>query len=431
MMKNRAKIEWSGIKRVLSTLAIPFMLLPALIKAQTTREEFLGNISHSGGILQSYLFVETQATPAPEGYKPFYISHYGRHGSRWLTSAENYNRPKEILGEAHQANKLTALGASLSERVNIVAADAEKRYGDLSALGVIEQKNIAERMFRSFPEVFSTKNGRACHIYSRSTVVPRCIISMAANNERLKELNPDIVITREATNKNTYLNAEYKTANKDVIDAICHDFLNKHFDAQRFLSTLFSDTLYAKEHVTNPAVFVSDIFQIAGDLQDMDHLNISLYDIFSQDDIFTLWQATNIERYYHFTGKEAKEGAKSLMKNILDCADSTIANGHISADLRFGHDSYISPLLALMDINELYDQKPDPENIYKVWSDFKVTPMATNLQIVFYRNSKTGDIIVKILHCEQEAKIPVPSDMAPYYHWKDFEAYYRKIISRG
>lgn len=23
-------------------------------------------------------------TPAPKGYKPFHIEHYGRHGSRWL-----------------------------------------------------------------------------------------------------------------------------------------------------------------------------------------------------------------------------------------------------------------------------------------------------------------------------------------------------------
>ena len=29
-------------------------------------------------------------TPVPEGYSPFYVSHYGRHGSRWMTSDERY-----------------------------------------------------------------------------------------------------------------------------------------------------------------------------------------------------------------------------------------------------------------------------------------------------------------------------------------------------
>ena len=26
-------------------------------------------------------------TPPPAGYEPFYIDHYGRHGSRWLSTA--------------------------------------------------------------------------------------------------------------------------------------------------------------------------------------------------------------------------------------------------------------------------------------------------------------------------------------------------------
>ena len=29
-------------------------------------------------------------TPAPQGKKPFYISHYGRHGSRYLSNRKGY-----------------------------------------------------------------------------------------------------------------------------------------------------------------------------------------------------------------------------------------------------------------------------------------------------------------------------------------------------
>ena len=431
MASIKIKTELCGVKKLFAAMAILVMLLPVLVDAQTTKEEFLSNIQHAGGVLQSYIYVKTQLTPAPEGYKPFYISHYGRHGSRWLTTVEYYNRPEKIFREAFQADKLTDLGASVYKRIQALAADAENHYGDLSPRGVVEHKEIAERMFRSYPEVFSTKNGRACNIYSRSTVVPRCIISMAANNERLKELNPKIAIIREATNKNTYLNTEYKTAGKDSLEAIAYDFLNQHFNLRAFLATLFSDTLYVKEYIKNPTALVLNIFQLAGDRQDLDHLRIDLYDIFSKEEIFTLWQTLNIKWYYDFNSQEAKESSKSLLRNILDCADSAITCGHISADLRFGHDSYISPLLALMGVNKLYDRKPDPENIAQAWSDFKVTPMAANLQLIFYRNGKTGDVIVKILHCEKEAKIPVPTDKAPYYHWRDVKAYYTQIIGRG
>ena len=425
------KTERCSMRRKCAATAISFMLLPVLVWAQSTKEEFLSNIHHAGGILQSYIYVNTQLTPAPEEYKPFYISHYGRHGSRWLTTAGYYNRPEKIFREAFEAGKLTELGASVYKRIQAIAADAQDRYGALSPRGVVEQKEIAERMFRSYPEVFSSENGHTCTIYSRSTVVPRCILSMAAHNERLKELNPKIAITREATNRNTYLNTEYETAGKDSLEAIAWNFLNQRFNMRVFLSTLFSDTLYVKEHIENPTALVINIFQIAGDLQDLDHLNIDLYDIFSKEEIFILWQTVNMKWYYDFNSREAIESSKSLLRNILDCADSAITHGHPSVDLRFGHDSYLSPLLAIMGVNGLDAPRPDPENIDKVWSDYKVTPMAANLQLIFYRNERTGDVIVKILHCEKEAKIPIATDRTPYYHWKDIKAYYEQMIGRN
>ena len=191
-------------------IALLLLLLPVVVQAQTTREEFFSDRRHSAGIYQQYIFVQSPATPPPDGYKPFYISHYGRHGSRWLSSPDAYNDPLAILTEAHDAAKLTPWGESLYQRVKCAADNAWNRYGDLSGRGAIEHRAIAERMFFSFPELFSTEKGGECNIYSRSTTVPRCILSMAANNERLKELNPGIKIKREATERNNYLNNYYR-----------------------------------------------------------------------------------------------------------------------------------------------------------------------------------------------------------------------------
>jgi hypothetical protein len=252
---------------------------------------------------------------------------------------------------------------------------------------------------------------------------------MAANNERLKELNPEIEIDREATAKNSYLNNDYKNTNGDTVSAVRRSFILKNFNMGHFISSIFADTVYAKGLIKNPVAFVSDIYDMVADLQDMDHLKISMSDVFSRDDLFLLWQASNFSRYSSFTSKAAKESAKKLLKNILDCSDRTIKNNDISADLRFGHDSYISPLLALMDISGSNVHEYDPEKVSQIWSDFKVTPMGVNLQLIFYRNDMTGDVIVKILHCEKETKIPVVTDIAPYYHWKDFKAYYEKKLA--
>ena len=39
-------------------------------------------------------------TPAPEGKRPFYISHYGRHGSRYLSNRKGYDIPCNYLKSA-------------------------------------------------------------------------------------------------------------------------------------------------------------------------------------------------------------------------------------------------------------------------------------------------------------------------------------------
>lgn len=437
-----------------------FILFSSVAQAQTTKEEFLSDPHYASGVYQIYKHVETSATPAPEGYKPFYISHYGRHGSRWIHSAESYTYPQNIFREAHNAKKLTALGECVFQRVDIAAKDAFKRYGDLTPLGVEEHRGIAQRMYFSYPEVFSTENGRECNIYSRSTVVPRCILSMAANNERLKELNPNIKITREAAERFTYLNNSYKNAKSDSTYAIRNSFIKDNIDVDKFASAFFNDQAYAKKSVEDPVAFIRIMHLLAADLSNVPYLNISLLDLFSEDELFTLWQAFNMVMYYNtgpstVNGKVAMDSSKLLLSNILECADSAIALGNISADLRFGHDSYIIPLLALMDIEGMNAQENDPNNFYKVWSDFKVSPMAANIQLIFYRNDNpqeenvgkgsnsgekndnygesrgnSADVLVKILHCENEVTIPVASDIAPYYKWQDVKAYYNQKLKK-
>ena len=48
--------------------------------AQTAREQIAAMPERAGGIYHSYEYLPGPAVPAPKGYVPFYISHYGRHG---------------------------------------------------------------------------------------------------------------------------------------------------------------------------------------------------------------------------------------------------------------------------------------------------------------------------------------------------------------
>jgi hypothetical protein len=72
----------------------------------------------------------------------------------------------------------------------------------------------------------------------------------------------------------------------------------------------------------------------------------------------------------------------------------------------------------------------DPVDPYKVKYCYQnwQTCMASNIQLVFYRGDDGQDVLVKCLLNGKEAKLPVPTDNAPYYRWADFCSYFNALI---
>ena len=93
----------------------------------------------------------------------------------------------------------------------------------------------------------------------------------------------------------------------------------------------------------------------------------------------------------------------------------------LSASLRFGHDSYIMPLLALLNVEGTSARVENLRKLGAFWSVEKVSPMAANIQFIFFRNSDTGDVRVRVLHNELDAKLPLAG--GPYYPWKELKKY--------
>ena len=52
------------------------------------RQEIHENHLLSASNFLAYIDPTEALTPAPKGYEPFYLTHYGRHGSRWLIGHE-------------------------------------------------------------------------------------------------------------------------------------------------------------------------------------------------------------------------------------------------------------------------------------------------------------------------------------------------------
>ncbi len=403
------------------------------IHAQTTINDIESTPGKAGGVYYAYPGPPSVQTQAPKGYKPFYISHYGRHGSRYLISDKDYLRIIERLRDAKEHNALTPLGENVLSRLDTVWLEANGRGGELSPLGARQHHDIACRMYKANQSVFEGLP----EITAKSTTVMRCAHSMFAFIEGLKELNPKLFIPRESGYRAmNYLNyhspesGKYSGTDGDWYQD-WRKFRYEMTQPDRLMASLFSDSTYIRRRV-DPVETMWDLYWVAVDMQNME-TPITFFDIFTSDELYRLWQVFNFNFYacnssYPLANGTHVDNAKNLLANILETADEYIVQRKNGATLRFGHDGNIIPLAALMQLDSCYSDQIDPYKLASDYADYKISPMGANLQMIFYRDNK-NDILVKILLNETEKHIPVTTDNFPYYRWEDVRKFYRQVLA--
>ncbi len=342
---------------------------------------------------------------APAGYKPFYISHYGRHGSRWMESENRYRRLEEYFSDR---DNLTREGREVARKIRAVCRDAAGRAGMLTPLGAAQHREIAGRMFAAYPEVL----GGSADVQARSSVVPRCVESMEAFTLRLRELNPGLRITTDA--RQEFM--EYIAPGTRELNAYRSSVRVPLFASpDRLAAALFKDP----SRIGDPRMLMLDLHTTASDMQDIP-LDVDLFPIFTKSELLALYEYNN-RRRLELNGDDvrmqglAAAATVPLWDNIRDEADSALTLDHPTATLRFGHDTYLLRLLAFL-------QMEHPRGLDKT------SPMAANLQMVFYRGG--GPVLVKFILNEKEARVPVPTSNWPYYKWDDVRQYYETRVER-
>lgn len=414
-----------NIKRYIA-YAVTVLMGASTAWAQTTRQEMYADPEQNSGLYYVYPDAPGVQTKAPKGFKPFYISHFSRHGSRWLADPKDYTIPLNTLRAADSAGVLTPLGQDALKRLEIVCADASGREGELSPLGERQHRGIAGRMYAHYGQAFS----KGAVVTARSTQVHRCMLSMAYFCDRLKESEPGLEISRDASMRDTWFlmsgNPEYNeyVASHDISFG---DYRASTVHPDRFIASLISSQEFIDRRVDKADVY-KRMFAIAQDMPNTE-LDIRFYDLFQPEEMFDLWQGHNAW-FFTLTGPNPLAGEmayrKSLgpLKHILDTAEEYICNGRHGATLRFSHDAYLVPLCTALRLSDCMGGSSDPKEVHKYWCSHKISPMAGNIQIVFFRN-KAGDVILKFLHNEVEVGIPAETDMYPFYRWEDVKKYYQ------
>ena len=312
-------------------LIITVVLLCAAIglQAQDVQEEIRDNIHKTAAHHYAYPGpVQARLTPAPEGKKPFYISHYGRHGSRYCTTKEQYTKPYDVLAKADSLGKLTALGRDVMRRVATLGEEANMRWGELTPLGAQQHRQIAKRMFERFSEVFEGDP----YIDAKSTPVIRCILSMENALTQLLTMNPRLRIRHDASNHDVYyMKYDDKALKAHRMDSAVmvryQEYLDEYDHSEALMKKLFNDMTYVGEQV-DARQLADALFQLASNIQNTEsRKKITLYDLFSDDEIYEMWKVRNMAWYIKYgrcmlNGGKQPYAQRNLLRKMIEENDS-------------------------------------------------------------------------------------------------------------
>jgi hypothetical protein len=382
--------------------------------------------------------IPNNLTPAPKGKHPFYISHYGRHGSRYINRRSGYEIPYKMMAQANNVNELTPTGIQVFKEMNIILEDSEDRWGDLTSLGKRQHRQIAQRMISRFPEVFAD----SANVSARSTVVPRCIMSMESAIVELAQHNPRLNITMDASKSTQwYMNHQdpllRSSQLKPEAQKAYDDYIASRMGNSRLMELLFKNPDVIEELV-DESNFNYYLMKMGLFLQNTHSEYVTfLNSLFTTKDLYNMWQIDNVLWYLQYgfcplNGGNYPYSQRYLLRQMIADADSCIRLERPGVQLRYGHETVLLPLVCLLGING-YDLKTTnlDEIEERGWWSSSVFPMGSNIQFIFYRrDSKDKDVLFKVLLNEQEARLPLQTDCAPYYHWKDFRRYCLNKLDR-
>ena len=377
-------------------------------------------------------------TPAPAGKKPFYFSHYGRHGSRYISSRSGFDIPFKMVALADSLNELTPTGQRVYQEMKLVMQDTEGRWGELTGYGRKQHRNIARRMARNFPEVFHP----GARVQAYSTVVPRCIESMGTALIELLQEEPTLQVSQESSQRNQwFMNYQDRELRRQQmtpqIRKVYNEYITKYMGNTRLMELIFKNPDIVEEVVDegqfNYYLMKMGLFQLNTHL----YRNTYLLDIFQTDELYRMWQIDNALWYLQqgackLNGGRQPYSQRHLLRRIIADADSCIRLADPGAQLRYGHETVLLPLVCLIGING-YDLETDDFSQLeaKGWWCSSVFPMGSNLQFIFYRSGlDDSDVLFKVLLNEEEARLPIQTDCAPYYHWNDFRTYCLNKLDR-
>ena len=390
---------------------------------EDVREKVRSDRALAAGLDAVYDMSPKASTPAPKGYEPIFVEHYGRHGSRYAYTARAYTVPLRCLRAADAAGNLTEYGKDIYGQLSRFWEKAQHQVGDLTPLGWEQHRWIAANMVESFPSAF----GKGSSVDACSSASTRSIVSMSSfcasvareapeTEIYAHQSNLDIQATRPNMGKNPFRYKGPDTAfpYKESPEQF---FLRKFPNYNDALGRLFKDPAAGLGSRSAYDFFFNLYMLVAGMNSLPEEARMDLDGLLTDEEFAILWETDNYERYREYL--PYRLSCSSIVDDIIAKADGRLSEGKRGADLRFGHDHVVMALLMIMNLDGFGYIPADADDLVKSFHTF-CSPMAANIQFVFYapRKNKPGDVLVKVLLNGSEARLgALESVSGPYYEW--------------
>ena len=366
---------------------------------------------------------------APSGYKPFYISHYGRHGSRYAWNPDTYTLIRDVFKKAEEKDILTPYGKEFAKKYMDFWEVPYINSGDLVPLGYDQHLAIGTFVYEQFPQVFKGRK----KVDALSSTGQRCIVSMGAFNAGLLSGNPKLQIRMQSDHMGMGIIAppsaprairkKFKgQEDKPQMESVS-SYFKRTVNYEGILGKLFTDYSFL-DQMEHGEDFMDELWELLSGYHN--YVKEPLFDdLIPQEEIVKVWEAAN---YYSFYSDiTARYGVIPLLKDIIEKAEASFDDPNRAAHLRFGHDYILEGLVTLLNVNNM-GVIPDTPEEAKYWFQNYNIPMAGTLLFAFYKN-KQNDILFKVVLNENDATLP---DLQPvqgnFYRWSDFRAFTDKIL---
>ncbi|MCQ2136514.1 MAG: histidine phosphatase family protein [Bacteroidales bacterium] len=400
------------------------LCLASLSFAQTSKDQIMSDITNFGNIYKPYPDEEVAIHKAPKGYKPFYITHLGRHGTRNGSSDKEYSGPYKYLRTADSLGVLTEEGKALYADVATLYEATKGHFGQLLPRGEREHRHIIQRMVANYPEVFRTKKGEHKEVKAISTSVQRVMMSMYAGMSELYRINPSLEISlcSDESVQPLFARPNALEIYKETKGMMEYSAISPY---QSFNERIFTDDSFLGEKKYKP---LTGIWRLAAASISTD-LGLNLYKYLTVEELYPLWEQRNKYMYTNFGpspqyGKLIADDLKPLLRRMIDLSEQTIeGKNDLCAAMHYAHDVHVIPFCHLIGIKDCSEVIEDLDLISQSWQDYRITPMGCNVQIIFFKKKNSDDILVKVLHNEHECELDLETDCWPFYHWSELKPY--------